>query len=87
MQLDRGYAEKDEGSMQFWPTPLGEALISAYRKMGLANLWLPSLRGVIERNIAAVAAGQRSKESVLAEAVAAFRNDFSEAQAKVGSGG
>ena len=34
---------------------------SAYRKMGLANLWLPTLRGVIERNITAVAAGQRNK--------------------------
>lgn len=27
----------------------------------LANLWLPTLRGVIERNITAVAAGQRTK--------------------------
>lgn len=33
-QLERGYAVKDEASMQFSPTPLGEALISAYRKMG-----------------------------------------------------
>lgn len=56
--------------------------------MGLANLWLPTLRGVIERNIAAVAAGQRSKEGVLAEAVAAFRADFEAAAAQVrGVGG
>lgn len=34
LQLERGYAVKDEGTMQFSPTPLGEALISAYRKMG-----------------------------------------------------
>ena len=27
----------------------------------LANLWLPTLRGVIECNITAVAAGQRTK--------------------------
>lgn len=27
----------------------------------LSNLWLPTLRGVIERNITAVAAGQRTK--------------------------
>lgn len=72
--------------MQFFPTPLGESLISAYRKMGLANLWLPTLRGVIERNITAVAAGQRTKESVLAEAVEAFRGDFEAAQAQVGEG-
>ncbi|KAI3430642.1 hypothetical protein D9Q98_005235 [Chlorella vulgaris] len=81
-QLERGYAGKDEASMQFFPTPLGESLISAYRKMGLANLWLPTLRGVIERNITAVAAGQRTKESVLAEAVEAFRGDFEAAQAQ-----
>ncbi|KAI7839931.1 hypothetical protein COHA_006325 [Chlorella ohadii] len=81
-QLERGYAVKDEASMQFSPTPLGEALISAYRKMGLANLWLPTLRGVIERNITAVAAGQRTKESVLTEAVDAFRTDFEAAQAQ-----
>ena len=42
-QLDRGYATKD-GSMTFWPTALGEALVGAYRKMGLENLWLPNLR-------------------------------------------
>ena len=42
-QLDRGYATKD-GNMTFWPTSLGEALVGAYRKMGLENLWLPNLR-------------------------------------------
>ena len=31
-QIERGYATKDEATMQFSPTPLGEALISAYRK-------------------------------------------------------
>ena len=45
-QLDRGYATKD-AHMTFWPTPLGEALVGAYRKMGLENLWLPNLRQVI----------------------------------------
>lgn len=62
-QLDRGYAEKD-GSLCFWPTRLGEALISGYRKMGLDNLWTPTLRGVIEQNIAAIARGQVTKEQV-----------------------
>ena len=42
-QLDRGYATKDT-NMTFWPTSLGEALVGAYRKMGLENLWLPNLR-------------------------------------------
>lgn len=44
-QLDRGYATKDQ-NMTFWPTQLGEALVGAYRKMGLENLWLPNLRWV-----------------------------------------
>jgi len=28
----------------FWPTPLGEALVGGYCKMGLSNLWQPNLR-------------------------------------------
>jgi len=75
-QLERGYALKDQASMTFSPTPLGEALISAYRKMGLENLWLPTLRGIIERNIDSVARGRRTKEEVLTEAVVAFKRDF-----------
>ncbi len=47
-QLDRGYATKD-GNMTFWPTSLGEALVGAYRKMGLENLWLPNLRWAFVR--------------------------------------
>jgi hypothetical protein len=60
----RGYAQKDEASMTFWPTPLGEALIGGYRRMGLDGLWLPELRGTIERSIADVAAGRATKEQV-----------------------
>jgi DNA topoisomerase-3 len=75
-QLERGYAVKDNGNQTFAPTPLGESLISAYKKMGLENLWMPTLRGIIERNITAVARGQRSKEEVLHEAIEAFSNDF-----------
>ena len=61
LQLERGYAVKDDASMTFMPSPLGEALIGAYRRMGLEGLWVPTLRGVIESNIAAVARGQRTK--------------------------
>jgi hypothetical protein len=50
--------------MSFWPTTLGEALISAYCKMGLDNLWKPDLRGAIERNINDVAQGRQTKEQV-----------------------
>ncbi len=64
-QTERRYASKDDASMTFWPTPLGEALISGYRRMGLDNLWTPNLRGDIERSIADVAAGRVTKEAVL----------------------
>ena len=47
--------------MTFSSTRLGEALVGGYRSMGLANLWLPDLRGKIEANIAAVARGARTK--------------------------
>ena len=42
-QLDRGYALKDNAQL-FFPTTLGEALVASYHKMGLSNLWQPSLR-------------------------------------------
>ena len=42
-QLDRGYAVKDASAL-FAPSPLGEALIAGYHKMGLSNLWQPNLR-------------------------------------------
>jgi nitroreductase len=78
-QLDRGYAVR-EGAGTFRPAPLGEALISAYRRMGLDSLWMPGLRGAIERNITAIARGERSKAEVLAEAAAVFAADFATAQ-------
>lgn len=81
-QLDRGYATKDNATLTFAPTPLGEALISAYRKMGLENLWLPNLRGTIERNIDAVAKGHRPKQQVLQEAIDAFKGDFDAAESR-----
>lgn len=81
-QLERGYAIKDEATHTFAPTPLGEALISAYRKMGLENLWLPNLRGNIEQNIAAVALGIKRKDEVLSEAIRAFRRDFESAMSR-----
>jgi DNA topoisomerase-3 len=42
-QLDRGYAVKDQAGL-FSPTPLGEALVASYHRMGLSNLWQPNLR-------------------------------------------
>ncbi|KAK9812774.1 hypothetical protein WJX72_003468 [[Myrmecia] bisecta] len=82
-QLERNYATKD-ANMTFWPSPLGEALVGGYRKMGLENLWLPDLRGKIEANITGVAQGQRSKQSVLDEAIQAFHADLIAAQQRQG---
>lgn len=59
--------------MLFEPTPLGEALVAAYCAMQLENLWKPDLRGIIERNITAIAQRHRRKDEVLAEGIAAFR--------------
>lgn len=81
-QLHRGYATKDESSQTFAPTPLGQALISAYNKMELSNLWVPTLRGVIECNINAVARGERLADDVLKEALEAFSADFRVAEGK-----
>lgn len=81
-QLDRGYATKDSASMTFAPTSLGESLISAYCKMGLENLWWPTLRGIIEQNIDAVARGIRTKTDVLSEAIVSFKRDFDAANEK-----
>lgn len=62
-QLERGYASKD-AQLTFWPTALGESLISAYRRMGLDNLWKPDLRGRIEQGISRIAAGLVTKDMV-----------------------
>ncbi|GIL96392.1 hypothetical protein Vretimale_2261, partial [Volvox reticuliferus] len=83
-QLERGYAEKDEAALTFWPTPLGEALISGYCRMGLDDLWKPDLRGKIEASIRDVAAGRISKEQVLQQAIQFFRADFLTAQQRAG---
>lgn len=45
-QVERRYASKSE-DLTFWPTPLGEGLVSGYQKMGLQGLWLPNLRQII----------------------------------------
>ncbi|CAL8463456.1 g2990 [Coccomyxa elongata] len=74
-QLDRGYALKDAAQL-FYPTTLGEALVASYHKMGLSNLWQPTLRATIELNITEVAGGRRAKQEVLEEAVQHFRGDF-----------
>lgn len=42
----------------------GEALISAYCKMGLDDLWKPDLRSKIEASIRDVAAGRTSRDTV-----------------------
>lgn len=59
--------------MRFWPSDLGEALVSAYQKMNLEGLWRPDLRGRIEQGIQQVADGYQSKIVVLNEACKHFQ--------------
>jgi len=82
--LARGYAAKDGGGC-FGPRPLGEALVSAYRRLGLGGLWEPALRGAIETSIRAVAAGAKTREAATSEAVAAFKAHFEAARRGAGT--
>ena len=46
--------------MQFSPMPLGEALVFAYKEMGLDVLWQPLLRAETESQVSNIACGQVS---------------------------
>lgn len=50
--------------MRFDPSPVGEGLIGGYQAMGLDGLWHPRLRGDIEKWIADVANGRKTKQEV-----------------------
>jgi len=89
--LTRKYAVKESSGLNgnsndgFSPTPLGEALVSGYASLGLEGLWQPQLRAKIETAIRAIASGAVSKETVLADARAAFERDFAAARAGAGA--
>lgn len=57
------YATKVQ--QNFHATPLGLALIFAYYKMGIENLWKPELRGKIENDIKEISSGFKSKHEVI----------------------
>jgi len=51
---ERGYARK-VGDNRLTPTELGEALVLAYDRMGVADMWLPTKRAKMEADVDAVA--------------------------------
>jgi len=51
---ERGYARK-VGDNRLMPTELGEALVLAYDRMGVADMWLPTKRAKMEADVDAVA--------------------------------
>lgn len=51
---ERGYARK-VGDNRLTPTELGEALVLAYDRMGVADMWLPTKRAEMERDVDAAA--------------------------------
>lgn len=74
--LKRGYATREEGSMQFMPTPLGEALVYAYKGMGLDALWQPLLRAEAEMLVSNIAAGRTTRQEVVRVSVDKSRQQF-----------
>ena len=74
--LKRGYATRDNQTMQFSPMPLGEALVFAYKEMGLDVLWQPLLRAETESQVSNIACGQVSKGIVIEDAIGKTQAQF-----------
>ena len=81
--LKRGYALREDQTMQFSPTPLGEALVYAYKEMGLDNLWQPFLRAYTESQVSSIACGQITKSSVVQDAIDKTQAQFRKALAQL----
>jgi len=77
---DRSYAEKD-ANQRFHPTKLGIALVEGYNSMGY-QLNKPDLRREMEAECNAVAAGRKTKESVLGPVIAKMLECFKRANAE-----
>ena len=77
----RHYVSKDARGMME-STWLGEALVTAYQRMGGEHegLWRPFLRGRQEEDMAKVARGELSKGAVLAEFAPTFRQLLADTQ-------
>jgi DNA topoisomerase III len=71
---EREYARKD-GNQRFLPTPLGIALVAGYNSMGY-QLNKPDLRRETEAECNDIAAGQKTKEQVLAVTLAKMRDCY-----------
>ena len=74
--LSRRYCTRNDDTMEFSPTPLGEALVMACREMNIEALWEPFLRKEIETRLNAIAGGRLSKDTFLAGTISDFRGQF-----------
>mmetsp|Transcript_13185 Transcript_13185/g.38827 ORF Transcript_13185/g.38827 Transcript_13185/m.38827 type:complete len:979 (-) Transcript_13185:215-3151(-) len=74
---ERQYAEKDP-NLRFLPTKLGIALVEGYNSMGY-QLNKPDLRREMEAECNQVAAGQKSKEDIMAPILSRMRECFQRA--------
>ncbi|KAF0852953.1 mitochondrial DNA topoisomerase III [Andalucia godoyi] len=79
---NRGYVTKN--GTTFAATPLGKALVEAYREMDLTPLWKPFLRAKMESDMRLVAQGRLVKDVALAEAVRMYKAAFLSALQKEG---
>ena len=70
---ERGYAKKEQH--HFKPTQVGLNLVKAYEHVGI-ELYKPTLRSAIEKQLKLIASGERTKEEVLKECLKEMRNIF-----------
>lgn len=77
---DRAYAEKD-ANQKFMPTKLGIALVEGYNSMGY-QLNKPDLRRQMEAECNQVAAGQKTKDDIMAPILARMLECFQRASAE-----
>ncbi|CAM9756027.1 unnamed protein product, partial [Heterosigma akashiwo] len=71
---DRQYAAKN-AQQRFIPSPLGVALSDGYTEMG-HSLMNPALRAQMERDCAAIAAGTKQRQAVVAECLTHMKTVF-----------
>jgi DNA topoisomerase-3 len=71
---DREYVTVTGGV--FYPSQLGIALLAAYERIGMTQLWQPQLRAQMERAMGDIASGAATKQAVVASAVDMYKAIF-----------
>ena len=73
--IQRKYATKQTGG--FVPTRLGMALVDAFDQLGLdLSLTQPKIRAQLERDLARICTGERTKPAVVSESLQMFRQIY-----------